>query len=132
MRKLAILVFLAAMPAPWARGADDEAPKTPKLKEPDHKAIFRNYPREVTFEWSKVRDRSGVEYYLEVMTYYPSQTNARGVWRPEVIGPLRDTDYEYTHVGDQSCQWRVWTVDGAGNMSPKSVWRSFTFDTLTA
>ncbi|MCX7016429.1 MAG: hypothetical protein NTW86_28380, partial [Candidatus Sumerlaeota bacterium] len=120
---------LALLLAAAAHAADTSAPDTPRLRYPKDQEVFHHYPRTVRLEWEPVKDRSGVQYYVEIQTYYPKAAGGVGVWRSRTFGPLADTLLDYVHIGDQQAQWRVWAVDGAGNIGQKSVWRAFTFDT---
>lgn len=127
MAFVAGFILLAAS----ARGADRAAPRAPRLVSPPDEALFHNFPRRVTFQWREVSDRSGVVYYLQVDTYFPARSGY-GEWQRQVFGPLTQTTYEYSHLGDQAGRWQVWAVDGAGNQGPASEERYFNFDTSVA
>lgn len=127
-KRVFFLIAALSLIASWSMAADNSAPQPPKLRHPEDNAVLRNFPRQVTFQWKDVSDRSGVTYFIQIDTNYPKPTGG-SEWRRQVFGPLRDNTYTYTHVGDQDGRWCVWAVDGAGNIGKKSDTWSFTFYT---
>lgn len=97
---------------------DDVAPDTPKQTAPANGAVLKT--SRVTLRWSKVTDDSGVTYAFEIQNRL-----ADGTWgKTQVIDKLDANSYS-ARVLQVTRRWRVWAVDGAGNVSEKSTWRTY-------
>jgi hypothetical protein len=97
---------------------DNVAPDTPKQTAPANGAVLKT--SRVTLRWSKVTDDSGVTYAFEIQNRL-----ADGSWgKTQVIDKL-DTNSYSARVLQVTRRWRVWAVDGAGNESEKSSWRTY-------
>jgi hypothetical protein len=98
-----------------------------QLSPPDG-AVFNNYPRTTTLQWSPVT--GAVSYTVEVDCFHCCQNNQ---WCSDVGGQTRiasnltQTNYTFDFVGAQPGRWRVWAVDANGNAGPKSNWRTFRY-----
>lgn len=99
--------------------ADETAPDTPKQTNPANGATGIKSSR-VTLRWTTVTDDSGVTYAFEIQNRLAS-----GSWgNAQVIKGLKSPSYS-ARVLPVTRRWRVWAVDGAGNVSPKSGWRTY-------
>ena len=72
--------------------------------------------------WSRVEDPSGITYAVEI-EYFAG--GGEGYQPLQAVDGLPKPYYEHT-VGDVRERWRVWAVDGAGNVSAKTPWWTMT------
>lgn len=100
----------------------------PNQVSPAAGAVFNNFPRTTTLQWSSVP--GAASYTVEVDCYHCCQQNR---WCSDVGGQTRvapnlsQTRYTFDFVGAQPGRWRVWAVDSNGNAGPKSNWRTFRY-----
>jgi len=102
-----------------ATPTDETAPKTPKQTLPANGAKVSG--SRVYLRWNKVTDESGVKYAFEIQDLRSNGTYGN----TQVIKDLKSTSYS-ARVLSVKRRWRVWAVDGEGNASKKSGWRSYT------
>lgn len=101
-----------------AEPSDTTAPRVPTQISPDDGAHLAG-PR-TTIKWSKVTDPSTpVKYYVDLWTFVDGTT-----WSKQVLGPLNTASYS-VRVTAMKRRWRVWAVDGKGNVGKKSDWSYF-------
>jgi len=107
---------------------DTAPPSAPDLlSPPDGRVTNDSTP---LFDWSDVGDPSGITYTLVV---WQGETPPEEHLKEGVVlrkTGLTESGYQVTAeeaFGDGAYKWRVYAVDGAGNMSPSSI-RSFTCD----
>lgn len=99
--------------------SDTESPPRPKQLAPANGAVIS--ASRVTLRWSKVTDdQSAVTYSFAIQTRMANGTYGA----TQVIRGLKTTSYS-ARVLSARRRWRVWAVDGAGNQSSKSPWRTF-------
>ena len=101
---------------------DTIAPSAPKALSPHDGATVPASNPNVTLRWTQVHDPSGVGYTLQTQQFLGGGAG----WSDpatirEIDGLSRDVTVESTHV-----RWRVWAVDGEGNSSSKTAWRTIT------
>jgi len=142
----------SAPSSPTAPPTDVTAPPVPKQVSPldcpagDGCPLFQVFDyqegRQVTLVWDSVTDPSGVTYRVQVQ-----DRSTYGGWvdAPSTIpgpaycpGALMQTHCTFVYLGDEPTsldgtiagRWRVWAVDGAGNVGLKSPWWEFLFDNI--
>ena len=99
---------------------DTVQPPEPKQLSPSNGAVIR--ASRVMLRWSTVEDDSGVPvtYAFEIQNRHPG-----GVYgSTQVIKGLATTSFSARTMVVRR-RWRVWAVDGAGNASTKSPWRTY-------
>lgn len=107
---------------PTKPAPDTIAPSAPKALSPHDGATVPASDPNVTLRWSRVDDPSGVSYTLQTQQLlgggagWSNLTTIR-----EIDGLSRELTVESTHI-----RWRVWAVDGEGNASSKTAWRTIT------
>ncbi len=101
-------------------GGDTQAPPTPTQLSPASGAVISG--PDVTLEWQAVDDPSGVTYSIEIQQFLGG---GAGYGNAQVVEGWSGTQYGLALSG-MTQRWRVWAVDGAGNASAKSGWRTVT------
>jgi predicted phage tail protein len=103
----------SAWTSSWWFELDSTPPPTPTLLTPADGAQLTNGT--VDFDWSDVTDPNGVTYQIEISP----------------IGTFPTTASAYTTtLADGVYSWRVRALDGFGNASSWSPWRSFAIETV--
>ena len=99
---------------------------------PPDRAVFDNYPRKTTLEWSAAigAARYGVE--IEWGDTGPNGAAnadpfAVAAWHPEKKVEQEERTYTFNFVGQQPGRWRVWAIGANGRPGPKSEWRLFRY-----
>jgi RNA polymerase sigma-70 factor (ECF subfamily) len=103
--------------APPEPAPDTEPPATPEQMAPDDE--HWSSEATVTLVWSAVDDPSGVRYGLEIQDWDSGETYVQLA----TIEGLRENSWVH-QVYTLRQRWRVWAVDGAGNASEPSPWRT--------
>jgi hypothetical protein len=99
----------------------------PELVSPENGSVFTHYPRKTTLVWSPVP--GAVKYEVEIQACtgvgqsncFALTINERA--SREVFG----TSYNFSFVGAQPGQWRVWAVDDKGQAGTQSDWWTFRY-----
>jgi hypothetical protein len=86
--------------------------------------VLRVFPRNATFSWGTVSFPGGVTYNIEI------EINT-GSWQNRVtMTGLTGTSYAMpAFPGDNQGRWLVWATSPSAGDSPKSAWRTFSFNT---
>jgi RNA polymerase sigma-70 factor (ECF subfamily) len=100
---------------------DTEPPPTPGPTSPANGASVSWSG--VTLRWDAVEDESGVTYVVEIQR--GASVGGGIVYSPlTIVDGLAGTSYTHRPVAPWE-RWRVWAMDGAGNASGKSAWRTY-------
>jgi hypothetical protein len=102
-----------------------------QLSPPD-RAVFDNYPRTTTLQWSAAI--GAARYGVEIEWGDPGPNGAgnadpfaAAAWRPEKKVEQEERTYTFNFVGQQPGRWRVWAIGANGRAGPKSEWRLFRY-----
>ncbi len=100
-------------------------PGTPAMVAPVDGTVLRVFPRVATFSWGTVSFPGGVTYGIEI------QMNNSVAWTTHITQTgISATSFTMPDfVGDNPGRWRIWATSPSAGDSPKSTWRTFSFNT---
>lgn len=103
---------------------DNNPPMAPQLMEPASKAT--GVSRRATFQWSMVSDPGGVSYTLVYSLDPTLQAPIVTTKVEKLLSPSYAVPGGKELTAGATYYWKVWAVDGSGNMSPASQMGEFT------
>ena len=97
---------------------------------PKHEAVLRNYPRNMTFTWLHSTNPAYHHYQIQVDVYHPNPRRWQSQMRGQTLlvdAIVNDNRFDYTFPADRIGRWRVRGVKNKRQVTPWSVWRTFSF-----
>ncbi len=110
--------------------ADTTSPSSPMPIFPENGAVIND--NTLTFDWTDVTDPSGVRYIIQISINQEFSSHTSPVTSARWDGALLTSTYQVPDTvtqTDGTYYWRVYAIDGAGNVSPSSSVASYTVKT---